>query len=101
MLESEAKYEEKRLFCRMNVTADVTIDVPDTNSELKGQCINLSHSGILFDTEGLMHEGQTLKILIDTRSDKFQPMNATIQIIRVETAGNNQNRIAGKILEFK
>ncbi len=100
-MKSNPGYDEKRLFCRIPVNADINFSIPDDTNEHIGQCINLSHSGILFDTEYGLSEGQTLKVFIDTKSEKFQPMNATIQVIRVETAAENQNRIAGKILEFK
>lgn len=100
-METSRRYDEKRLYCRMDVDAEVTFTIPDDSSEYRGQCRNLSYSGIQFDTEHALSAGNTVKVTIDTKSDKFQPAQATVEVLRVETAENEQYRIAGKILEFK
>ena len=97
----ESRYDEKRLFCRMHVDAEISFTIPGDNSSFKGQCRNLSHSGIQFITGQALSEGQSLEIVIDTKSDKFQPMKALVEIIRVEPSEDNQYETAGIIKEYK
>jgi hypothetical protein len=46
-------------------------------------------------------EGESLEVTIDTKSDKFQPMEALVEIIRVEPSGEDQYMTAGIIKEYK
>ena len=95
------EYAEKRIFCRMSITAELTYRISSDDRIHRGQCKNLSHSGMQFQTETCLKEGTTLKITIDTKSEKIKPMNALIEIIRVKPSENNQYIVAGKILEYK
>ncbi len=97
----EQKYDEKRLFCRMEIDAEITYTLHNDDSSYKGHCKNLSHSGIMFTTEQALPEGQSLELTIDTKSNQFQPMKALVEIIRVEPSGNDQYRNAGIIKEYK
>ncbi len=97
----ERRYDEKRLFCRMEINAEITYTLQDDNGSYTGQCSNLSHSGIMFTTEQALPEGQSLEVTIDTKSNNFQPMKALVEIIRVEPSGNDQYRTAGIIKEYK
>jgi hypothetical protein len=95
------EYAEKRLFCRMSVTAELTYRIGSDDRIHRGQCRNLSHSGIQFQTDTCLQEGTTLEITIDTKSEKFKPMNALVEILRVVPVENNEYTVAGKILEYK
>ena len=97
----EHRFDEKRLFCRMQVDAEITYTMPGDNNTFTGQCMNLSHSGIQFVTGQALPEGHSVEIIIDTKSEKFQPMKALVQIIRVEPSGDDQYRTAGIIKEYK
>ena len=97
----ERKYDEKRLFCRMEINAEITFTVPGEDNSYTGQCINLSHSGIMFIAGQALPEGESLEVTIDTKSDKFQPMEALVEIIRVEPSGENRYTTAGIIKEYK
>lgn len=101
MLIVGTKRDEKRLFCRMSVTAELTYNISGASEVCKGRCRNLSHSGIQFETDNLLNEGTALEITIDTKSDKFKPMNALVDIIRVEPLPSSQYRVAGLIREYK
>lgn len=94
-------YNEKRIFCRLPVAAELTYTIRGDNNTYIGQCINLSHAGIQFETNTQLYKGTSLEITIDTKSDKFRPMNAVVEIIRVELLESNKYKIAGKILEYK
>ena len=85
----------------MSVTAELTYSIPGEKEVRKGQCSNLSHSGILFETEKPLQEGASLEITIDTKSKKFKPMNAIVKIMRVEESGKRDYIVAGRILEYK
>lgn len=85
----------------MEINAEITYTLQDNDSIYKGQCNNLSHSGIMFTTEHALPEGQSLELTIDTKSNKFQPMKALVEIIRVEPSGDDQYRNAGIIKEYK
>ncbi len=98
---SKRKYDEKRLFCRMEINAEITFTVPGEDTSYTGHCMNLSHSGIMFIAGQALPEGESLEVTIDTKSDKFQPMEALIEIIRVEPSGENRYTTAGIIKEYK
>lgn len=87
----------------MTVDAVVDYTLPGDKTSYKGHCRNLSHSGIQFSTSNILSEGKSIEVVIDTKSDKFKPMKATVEILRVEpeNAGDHQYKVAGRILEFK
>jgi hypothetical protein len=85
----------------MPITADLTYNIKGESTAFKGQCKNLSHSGIQFETGKLLKEGASLEITIDTKSDKFKPMNATVQVLRIDPLENSGYIISGRILEYK
>lgn len=85
----------------MSVTAELTYNMLGDDKTYKGQCRNLSHSGIQFETDKLLPEGISLEIIIDTKSKKFRPMNAIVEVLRVNSSGDNVYNVAGKILEYK
>ncbi len=100
----DRKYDEKRLFCRMPVTAELTYTIPGEpgeNETYKGECKNLSHSGIQFVTGQALSEGKSIEVVIDTKSAKFKPMKAIVEIIRVEPSGDRQYKAAGIIKEYR
>ena len=85
----------------MSVTAELTYNILGEDKIYKGQCSNLSHSGIQFETDKLLLEGTSLEITIDTKSKKFKPMNAIVEVLRAESSGDNEYKVAGKILKYK
>ena len=91
---------EKRDFARMAINAKLTFNIQGDNQLYAGVCRDLSHSGILFVTEQSLSNGQTLKIIIDAKDIKFQPMKATVEVVRYESS-DNKFSVGCKILEFK
>jgi len=85
----------------MPITAELTYSLKGEDSAFKGQCKNLSHSGIQFETGNLLKEGVSLEITIDTKSDKFKPMNATVEVLRISPSESIGYTVSGKILEYK
>lgn len=85
----------------MPINAELTYSIKGESASFKGQCINLSHSGIQFETSKHLREGVSLDITIDTRSDVFKPMHATVEVLRIDPLENSGYRVSGKILEYK
>ncbi len=101
IIDNGTEYDEKRLFCRMSVTADVQYFISRENKTYTGKCLNLSHAGIQFETGKALEEGTSLEITIDTKSKKFKPMDVVVEILRVEAVEKSTYKVAGKILEYK
>jgi len=99
-LRLSAHYDEKRIFARLEIDAEMLFTLSDDMNTYRGHCRNLSHTGIQFDTEHAISEGKTINITIDTKSDKFDPMNAKVEVLRIEDHDHNQYRVSGKILAF-
>lgn len=85
----------------MPIDAELTYSIKGESTTFKGYCKNLSHSGIQFETGQLLEEGSTLEITIDTKSEKFKPLNATVEVLRIAPLENSVYRVSGKILEYK
>ena len=85
----------------MPITAELTYTIGGEKNIRKGQCRNLSHSGIQFKTDAPLKEGTSLEITIDTKSDKFKPMIALVEIIRVELLDKDTYEVAGIIRQYK
>ena len=93
-------YDEKRVFARLEVNTEILFTLSDDINTYRGTCRNLSHTGIQFDAGHSLSEGQTINVTVDTKSDKFDPMNAKVEVLRIENQDKNQYRISGKILAF-
>jgi len=85
----------------MPINAELTYSTKGESTSFTGQCKNLSHSGIQFETAKLLTEGTSLEITIDTKSDKFKPMHATVEVLRIDRLDNSGYRVSGKILTYK
>lgn len=85
----------------MPITAELTYTIEGERTAFMGQCKNLSHSGIQFETGKLLREGTSLEITIDTKSDKFKPMTARVEVLRIDPLENSGYTVSGRILEYK
>ncbi len=94
------KDSEKRDFPRMAIGTELTFNVSGENRTFKGFCKNLSHTGIQFETAEALPGGKLLEVVIDSKTDKFEQMKATINVIRVEQITDKQYSVAGEILDF-
>ena len=84
----------------MSVNAKLTYNIPGENQTYTGDCKDLSHTGVFFVTEQSLSNRQTLEITIDGKYSNFEPMKASVEVIRVEPS-DNKFRVGCKILEFK
>lgn len=92
---------ERREFHRMRINAELTYNIHGENRTFRGFCRNLSHTGIQFETANALAEGQSIVAILDSKDSRFKPLNASVNIIRIEKTDDKQYRIAGKIVEFK
>ncbi|NOZ68885.1 MAG: PilZ domain-containing protein [Deferribacteres bacterium] len=97
----EQHYDEKRLFCRLTVDAELTYTIAGEDGTYKGQCRNLSHTGIQFVTDQALPEGKAIEVVIDTKSVKFNPMKAVVEVVRVEPSGDSRYKTAGIIKKYR
>ncbi len=94
------KYNEKRDYPRMSIKTGLTYTRAQDQGLYSGVCKNLSHSGILFETELDLVPGESVVLKMDTQNSKFLPLKATAEIIRV-TPSSNQYTIACRIVEYQ
>ncbi len=93
-------HNEKRDFYRMAVNADLTYNIQGETQSYTGKCKDLSHTGLFLETENAITKGQVLEVTIDSNNSQFEPMKATVEVIRVELASDKYS-IGCKIIEFK
>jgi hypothetical protein len=85
----------------MILKTDLTYTLPGSRNLFSGMCNNLSHSGIHFSTENPLSAGNSLEITIDPKSDKFRPLKAVVEVIRVDADTGSTFGVAGKIVNYK
>jgi hypothetical protein len=95
------KFSEKRDFMRLLINSEFTFKSPDEKKEHRAFCRNLSHTGIQFTTEHKLSKGGTIHINIDTKDTKFKPFIATVSIVRIESVGDKEYKVAGRITDIK
>ncbi|MBI4710810.1 MAG: PilZ domain-containing protein [Nitrospirae bacterium] len=96
-----APNKDRREYNRMRIDSEVTCKIDGNEKTFKGFCKNLSHTGILFETGEPVSLSQSLSVVIETGTNKFRPLQAVIDIVRVEQQADNNYEVAGRILGFK
>ena len=94
------KYDEKRDYPRMNIEADLTYTRSRDNGVYDGLCKNLSHSGILFETEQALLQGESVVLFMDSKNSKFTPLKARAEVVRVNPI-SNKYAVACRIVEYQ
>ncbi|MBC8367265.1 PilZ domain-containing protein [bacterium] len=56
--------KERRGAARLDISTDVELDLPGREHPLLGMTINISHSGVYFETSYFMDEGTKLPMII-------------------------------------
>lgn len=85
---SSSKFRNKRNYVRMDVRANITCKNMATGEEITGSCINLSHTGIKFETNELIKKGSELQVTVNVDNDKITPLKADLLVKRVEKYKN-------------
>lgn len=89
---------DKRKLPRSNVDCEMTFSHPSSSIEGHAQVTNISVSGLSFTTKSKLTEGTALHIIIDTI---IPPLNALIEINRIEDADNGKFNVAATIEGIK
>lgn len=95
------EYEEKRDFIRMQADCKMTYRLADTRNYREGSCVNLSGSGILFESESPVDAGMALEVRLEPANRITPPLIAYIEVIRCTRVGDNRYSIAGVIKGIK
>lgn len=83
----------------MSVNAELTYNILGDNQTHTGKCKDLSHTGLFFVSEQALTNGQTLEVTIDSKNSNFEPMKATVEVIRVELVSDKYD-VGCKVLTF-
>ncbi len=100
MIKVGRKYDEKRDYPRMNIEAGLTYSRSQDNGLCDAMCKNLSHSGILFETEQTLSPGESVVFTMDSKNSKFVPLKAKAEVIRVNPASDKFS-VACRIVEYQ
>lgn len=87
----EPKYAEKRDFVRMQMNVPIQITIKDSSEIITGICKNLSGNGLFFATSRKIDIGTQLKISIYSPDNKFNNLNALIQVSRIDEQQSTDN----------
>ncbi len=91
---------ERRNFPRISANCEITYKKKNETDTLKGEVIELSASGLSFQTKHPLSIGTTLDISVIPETKITPSLNAIIEVKRV-TPDNNQYKIAAEIKQIK
>ncbi len=89
--------DDDREYARVRFDGSILFGSAGGPRELQGRCINLSHTGLQFETAARLEEGSILEAVISTDDRKFRPMEITFVIVRIEGARDGYFRVSGEI----
>ena len=89
-----ASRTEKRSYYRMRVKAQVSYQQQNMDEILIGECHDLSGGGLSFTTGSRVKPGERLNVRINSSDQRFQPLEACLEVLRVEMQ-NNRFLVAG------
>ncbi len=89
-----ASRTEKRAFYRMRVDAEVKYQLENVDETHVGECHDLSGGGLSFTTGSRIQPGERLNVQINSTDQRFQPLQACLEVLRVEML-NNRFLVAG------
>lgn len=100
MSREEQSYSEKRNFIRMNIPAGTEVTLKLNETTLKGECINLSGSGLLVATREKLPEGETLVAEVSSHYGHAPTLRARARVVRSESANQQTWESGLEILEI-
>lgn len=78
------KHEERRRFIRMQTQCKMTFRFPQSDEEFFATCQNLSGAGVMFTTARPVEPGRALEIRIEPANAVTPPLEAFVEVLRVE-----------------
>jgi len=94
----QRSYEEKRDFIRVAVTCDVELQHADNGKRFQGFGKNLSACGVMFHTDESLKPGDRLELHIESSQALNSVLNASIEVVRVESAGDELSYAVGSAI---
>lgn len=100
MSREDQSYSEKRNFIRMNIPAGTEVTLKFDEKTLKGECINLSGSGLLVATREKLPEDVTLLAEVGSHYGHAPTLSARARVVRSETTNQQTWESGLEILEI-
>jgi len=94
----QRSYEEKRDFIRVPVECDVDLQHEDNGKCFRASGRNLSAGGVLFHTDEPLQPGDRLEMHIESSQVLQSVLNASIEVVRVEPAGEEKRYAVGSAI---
>ena len=90
---------DQRGFLRMGIESELTFQISGNNETYSGKTKDLSATGICFNTEQAVTEGDMLQISVKPGTDITPPLDVMITVIRVTAGQNGGYDVAGEICQ--
>ena len=91
--------DEKRDFPRMQINCELEFAIDGQNTLFNADAINLSATGILFETSQKLKVGERIRIKVPSNAPT-SIFRAVVEIIRIEAGAQaNQFKVAGHVVE--
>ena len=97
MIGLQRDFEEKRSFIRMKIDAPATIKQLHSEQVLNVICIDLSSSGVQFETDAPPPVGSRVEFQLHTPKDITNSLTAVIEVCRVMEVAPNAYRVGATI----
>ncbi|HYE34801.1 PilZ domain-containing protein [Methylocaldum sp.] len=95
------EFDEKRDFIRMQAHCKMSFRLADGDAVYEGACVNISGSGILFETDTTVDAGKAVEVRLVPDNKITPPLTAYIEVIRCTETEAGRYRIAGAIKGIK
>jgi hypothetical protein len=97
---SSRDYAEKRGFIRMAVDCKASYRLDGEEQEGEGVLRDLSGSGMALETDREVPAGSVLRIRVHPEQALVPPLEAQVEVVRVDDAGSGRCRLGLTILEI-
>ncbi len=94
------EHEERRRFIRMQTQCKMTFRFPQSDEEYSATCRNLSGAGVMFTADRPVEPGRALEIRIEPVNAVTPPLEAFVEVLRVEER-DGEYAIAAEIKGIK
>ena len=91
---------ENREHMRIPFEGPVTFTPAGTSGKYTGTCLNLSHTGIQFETDAGLNPGQMVQGTLKTGFSQLAPMEITFVVIRIEKGSALSFRVSGQMIRI-
>ncbi|MBN2041794.1 MAG: PilZ domain-containing protein [Spirochaetes bacterium] len=94
---NDLKNQNNRNYIRMDIHAEIKCRIVETKEEFTGQCKDLSHTGIKFETSKNLAAGTNVNISVNVNGSNIQPLVGILTVLRSEKLENNKYSISGEL----